>query len=90
MFLIPAPPRPGPSPPEEWGVWPGVVGPHCWALPSRSGEELVSLVAPEGRALGCVCVGGRGGEMQVEEGWVGGEAARDMGSLARWVWRRLG
>lgn len=28
--------------------------------------------------------------MQVEEGWVGGEVARDMGPLAKWVWRRLG
>lgn len=55
VFLIPAPPRPGPSPPEEWGVWPGMVGPHSWALPSSSGKELVSLAAPEGRALGCVC-----------------------------------
>lgn len=76
-------------------MWPGVVGPHCWALPSDSGKELVSLAAPEGRALGCVCVcvggyGGRGGGMQVEEGWVGGDTAKDMGPLARWVWRRLG
>lgn len=28
--------------------------------------------------------------MQVEEGWVGGDTAKDMGPLARWVWRRLG
>lgn len=34
-----------------------MVGPHSWALPSSSGKELVSLAAPEGRALGCVCVG---------------------------------
>lgn len=31
-----------------------MVGPHSWALPSSSGKELVSLAAPEGRALGCV------------------------------------
>lgn len=59
VFLTPAPPHPGPSPPEEWGVWSGVVGPHCWAPPSSSGKELVSLAAPEGRALG-VCVWGGG------------------------------
>lgn len=64
-----------------------MVGPHRWALPSRSGEELVSRAAPEGRALGCV---GIVGGMQVEEGWVGGEVARDMGPLARWGWRGLG
>lgn len=51
-----------------------MVGPHSWALPSSSGKELVSLAAPEGRALG----------------WVGGETARDWKPLARWVWRRLG
>lgn len=71
-------------------MWPVVVGPHSWALPSSSGKELVSLAAPEGRALDCVCVGGEGGGMQVEEGWVGGETARDMKPLARWLWRRLG
>lgn len=66
-----------------------MVGPHSWVLSSSSGKELVSLAAPEGRALGCVC-GGWGGGMQVEEGWVGGETARDWKPLARWVWRRLG
>lgn len=92
VFLIPAPPRPGPSPPEGWGVWPGVLGLHCWALPSRSGEKLVSLAAPEGRALSCVWWwwwwwwwG-----MQRDVGWVGGDAARDMGFLGRWGWRKLG
>lgn len=28
--------------------------------------------------------------MQVEVGWVGGKAAKDMGFLARWGWRKLG
>lgn len=74
-----------------------MVGPHSWALPSSSGKQLVSLEAPEDRALGCVCRvwggdggGGRGGGMEVEEDCVGGETARDTKPLARWVWRRLG
>lgn len=72
-------------------MWWDLIAGLCLAILGKSWSPL-QLLRAEPWAV-CVCVGGyggRGGGMQVEEGWVGGDTAKDMGPLARWVWRRLG
>lgn len=72
--------------------WDLIAGP-CLAVLGKTWSPLQLLRAGPWAVCGVVGGGdwgGRGGEMQVEEGWVGGETAKDMGPLAWWVWRRLG
>lgn len=71
-------------------MWWDLIAGLCLAVLEKSWSPLQLLRAGPWAVYVFGGMGGGGGEMQVEEGWVGGEAARDMGSLVRWVWRRLG
>lgn len=70
-------------------VWWVLIAGLCLAVLGKSWSPLQLLRAGPWAVCGGEG-GGGGGGMQVEEGWVGRGAARDMGPLARWVWRRLG